>query len=541
MNKIVVRHSSIVINNYELGDSPRLESFFSIYDRNYHCSFLKGLEYIEEEKKLILPRGIDIYFLENLFGEDAVIDERCDQYDKTEPIMIKYLPRDEVQKEALGFMLGERVNYRGNKLKSQLSVNLNTGVGKTYCSVASIAYMNIRSIIITSSINWLEQWKKCIIEYTDTRPNEIYFLTGSPSIINLFKKDMNKYKFILASHATIKSYGDKYGWDKVTELFKYMKIGLKFYDESHLNFDNMCKIDFYTNTYKTYYVTATPARSDKDENQIYQLYFKNVPSIDLFDEDNDPHTKYFALKYNSEPTPQEISACKNKYGLDRNKYTEYIVGKENYYKMLRIILKIALSQSGKTLIYIGTNKAINTTRDWILENYPELHNSVGVYTSITPESEKPNQLHKKIILSTTKSCGAAMDIKGLRITVVIAEPFKSEVLARQTLGRTRDKNTLYIEVVDTGFININKYYCEKKNVFEKYALSCTETKIPKLELEYRSNSIIRDREIAKRPLQIMRTAKEFNEEQMFFGEREDYVPRQLKKVMFKVNEYGSMI
>ena len=36
MNKIVLRHSSIIINNYELGDSPRLESFFMVYDRITH-------------------------------------------------------------------------------------------------------------------------------------------------------------------------------------------------------------------------------------------------------------------------------------------------------------------------------------------------------------------------------------------------------------------------------------------------------------------------------------------------------------------------
>ena len=541
MSKIIVKHSSIVINNYELGDSPKLENYFSIYDRVYHCNFLKGIEYIEEEKKLILPRGLDIYFLENIFGESAIVDTKHDEYDKIEPIMIKYLPRDDVQKQALSFMLGAKPQHKSNKVKSQLSVNLNTGVGKTYCSIAAISYLNLRSIIITSSINWLEQWKKCICEYTDTKPNEVYFLTGTPSILSLFKKDISKYKFILASHATLKSYGDKYGWDKVTELFKYMKIGLKFYDEAHLNFDNMCKIDYYTNTFRTYYVTATPARSDKDENFIYQLYFKNIPSIDLFDEENDPHTHYIAMKYNSRPTPQEISACKNKYGLDRNKYTDYVLKKDNYYKMLTIILDLALRQEGKTLIYIGTNNAIKRTMQWILEKYPELHNSVGMYTSIINEEEKKLQLHKKIILSTTKSCGAAMDIKGLKMTVLLAEPFKSEILARQTLGRTRDNNTFYIEVVDTGFVAINKYYYEKKPIFEKYALSCTESTISDNELDIKANMINEIRNSIYRRLPIMRKAASFNIEQPFYGERDDYKPRKLRKIMHKVNEYGSMV
>ena len=45
-----------------------------------------------------------------------------------------------------------------------------------------------------------------------------------------------------------------------------MRVGIKFYDEAHLNFDNMCKIDYYTNTKYTMYITATPARSNEGEN-----------------------------------------------------------------------------------------------------------------------------------------------------------------------------------------------------------------------------------------------------------------------------------
>jgi superfamily II DNA or RNA helicase len=386
-----------------------------------------------------------------------------------------------------------RIKYdKSNQYKSQLSINLSTGKGKSYCSICTAAFLGLRAMIITSSLNWLNQWKDYIIEYTDIKPREIFFLTGTPSIFSILKKDISKYKFILASHNTIKSYGDTYGWDKVTELFQYLRIGMKCYDEAHLNFDNMCKIDMYTNTYRTYYVTATPARSDKDENVIFQLYFKNVPAIDLFDEDKDPHTQYIGLKYNSHPTAQELSACKNQYGLDRNKYTNYVAHNQNFYKLLHVLLNLVLGYGGKTLFYIGTTDAIDVVKDWIYTNYPELRNEVGVYTSKVTQN-KEAQLEKRIILSTTKSCGAAMDIKGLKTTVVLAEPFKSEVLARQTLGRTRDDDTYYIEVVDTGFYYINKYYYEKKNIFTKYATACTEVVLNDIELARRVNAIIESR------------------------------------------------
>lgn len=52
MSKIVIKHSRIEINNYELGDCPKLEYIFSVWDPNYHASFPKGIEYIEEKNSL---------------------------------------------------------------------------------------------------------------------------------------------------------------------------------------------------------------------------------------------------------------------------------------------------------------------------------------------------------------------------------------------------------------------------------------------------------------------------------------------------------
>lgn len=481
MPKIEVKHTSIVINNYEQGDNAQLERTFSVYDSLYHTRFIKGMEFIPEENKAIIPRGVDIFWVEKLFNDFADMNTKHDPMDTIEPIMIKYLPRDDRQKEALKFMLGME-NYKNNKYKSQLSVNLNTGFGKSYCAIATVSYLKLRSMVIAGNNNVLDQWKNYILEYTDTKKNEIYNIIGSYSIEKLFRmsdKELSKIKLLLASHGTIRSYGEANGWSKITELFNKLKIGIKIFDEAHLFFDNMCKIDFYTNTFRTYYLTATPQRSNNEEDIIYQYYFKNIPKIDLFDEDQDPHTHYRSIIFTSEPTPSEVSACKNKYGLDRNAYTNYLMNKENYYKILHVVLDLALKHNGKTLIYIGTNDAITKTYEWIIENYPELSDSIGIYTSIIDNAVKAQQLEKRIILSTTKSCGAAMDIKGLKMTIVLAEPFKSEVLARQTLGRTRADNTFYIDIVDRGFAQINKFYYYKKDTFKKYALSCEEIKMPK--------------------------------------------------------------
>jgi superfamily II DNA or RNA helicase len=465
-SKIQLRQSSIVINKYTLCDMPQLEYMFSLWNDITFSSYFKGMEYKEDTQQLILPRGIDVPMLENMFQSYASIDRNVDKYDHIEPSKMKYMPRDDIQKRAIAFMYGVK-EYDFTKKYSQLALNLNTGKGKTYCSIAVTTLYKMRSIFIMNSSGWIEQWKNCIMEYTNTSSDEIYIIEGSGSIVRLLQKDISQYKYILATHATLRSYGEKNGWDKITELFKFMKIGLKFYDEAHLNFDNICKIDFYTNTYKTFYITATPARSSRDENVIYNYYFKNVPSIDLFDGDNDPHTDYIAIKYNSRPTARDIQNCRTRKGFSSVNYANYVCKQQNFIHMLRIVINIAMKH-GKTLIYLATIDAIDYVYNWILNEYPNL--SVGKYHSKV-QGNKEDQLQCDIILSTTKSCGAATDIRGLQMTIMLAEPFRSEVLARQTLGRTRGNNTKYIDIVDIGFKSCRDFFNSKKDIFKTYAKS----------------------------------------------------------------------
>lgn len=492
MNKIIVYRTHIEINDYTMGDCPVVEKTFSIYDMTYHKRFPKGMIYDKERKVLMLPRGIDIGFLERVFQSEPVVSSEVDPIGDIGSIGLKYKPRDEVQQEAIRFMLSMD-KYKHNETSTMLSINLNTGKGKTYCAIATAAYLGFRSIVITDSVGWLEQWRDFFAEYTNITKDEIYLISGTPSLMKLYNRDISKYKVILSTHSTLKSIGDTQGWDKIRDFFKYCQIGIKFYDEAHLNFDNMFQIDCYSNTFITYYLTATPGRSDYREDAIYNLYFKNVPKINLFNVDEDPHTKYAAIRFNSNPNPVQVSSCKNNYGLNRIAYTDYLVRNENFHHLLTILVNMAIRKPGKHLFYIGTNEAILYVRDWIYENFPELIGQVGIYTSIIPADKKPIELTKKIILSTTKSAGAAMDIKGLVETVNLAEPFKSKVLAQQTLGRTRDANTLYKDVVDTGFFYTKKYYEFKKPIFKKYASECVEINLNNEELVKRSEGIKEDR------------------------------------------------
>ena len=496
MSRIEVRNSCIIVHDYEMGESPKIERVFSIYDIISHKRYPKGLYYDEETKDLYLPGGIDVWWVKKALDYDGRFDRVYHhKFRQIDNIMMKAAPKDEKQMEALRFMFGiEEYADIENVLSRCLTIK--TGGGKTYISIATIAYMKITSIVITGSGTLLNQWKSEILSFTNLKDEDVYRISGSDVCLALLNGSLpkaNKAKIYLCTHGTIRSFGDHYGWDKVYELFEKLGIGIKIIDECHTNIDNMYMIDFFTNVCYTYYVTATLNRSNKEENKIFEISLKNVPKIDLFDPESDPHTHYFALKFNSRPNPSDISRCKNKYGLDMNAYTNYVTLKPEFYQLLRIItedyiLKV-LENGGKTLIYIHTNDGILRVYKWLADNYPELIGRIGIFTSLVDKEQKLIEREYDIILTTIKSCGAGEDIRGLKLTIVLAEPFKSNVLARQTLGRTRDDGTLYIEVVDLGFKQIRRFYQSKIPVFNTYALDTSSYTLDYIELVNRDKLI----------------------------------------------------
>lgn len=488
-HKLVLHNSSLVINNCRFEDFPTLTRSFGVWDAVRHNIDYIGLYYDKDNKRLHLPRGIDVDYVKrkvsSTMDEDftsTVVHNNKYSY-VSKPIRMRYLPRDDVQKEALKFILCKD-KYALNANKSQFSINLVTGKGKTYISAAAISYLGIRTMIITSQSGILDQWKQRLMEYSDIEESEIVKIEGSPMIARILSgtTKLGNKSVYLCTHSTLHSYGTQHGWDKINELFKVLGIGMKMFDEAHQNFHNMALIDFAAcDVWRTYYITATPSRSDRKEDQIYKLYMKNVPDISLFDPDVDNHTNYIAIKYNSYPKPTDITACKTSvYGLSNPPYIDYLMRNERFWIMFDYIFSLIYKAGGRALFYIGTNAGILKVKERILFNYPELVNDVGVYSSIS--EDKQYQKTKKYILTTTKSAGAGEDIAHLKYSVVLAEPFKSEVLARQTLGRTRDSNTTYIELVDVGFKQIVSYYYAKKPIFTKYAMSCKAMNVDNLKI-----------------------------------------------------------
>ena len=469
--KIVVYNNKIVINNYNYGDFSGLESTFEVYNKVTHMYDTIAAIYDSKERTLTIPRGIDITTLERMTGYNVFYDNTCiaPRMNK-EPILIKYQPKDDKQKEAIKFLNGSG-QFSYTKKYSQLFLALNTGAGKTYLGIVYTAMLNMKTIIITTSSDWLRQWKTRFVEHTNLTSIEIHPISGSVEIDNLLAKTSDvydRYKVYTVTHATLQSYANERGWGAVDDLFRTLGIGLKIIDEAHLNFENIYHIDYASSVYRTLYLTATPVRGEFNQNKIYQTYFSSIPRFSPFDPDKDPHTHYIALRYKSGLDVYEINRCQSRYGFNKQSYCDIVVLKEGFDLISRIVMDMLSMIDGKKMIFFATNNAIVIFYSWLECNYPELHGNIGIYTSINPN--KKAALDCQYILTTSKSAGAAVDIQDLMVCVNLAEPTNSPPQNQQRFGRTRNYNSYYIDVVDTSIKAIGNYFKQSYPMFEKYAL-----------------------------------------------------------------------
>ena len=473
--KIVVYHNKIVINNYTTGDIPALEKMFDIYDKNTHMYKTVGAIYDRTNKTYTIPRGVDINKIESIVGSFAFYKDGCIKPKlNNNQILIKFPPKDEKQALALKFLTGKD-EYSYTKKYNQLFLALNTGAGKTYLGIVYAALLNTKTVIITTSVEWLKQWKERFLYHTNIVASEFLSISGSQMITKILNSKADKfdrYKVYTITHDTILSYAQNNGWNSIDALFRKLGIGLKIIDEAHLNFDNICNLDYASAVAKTLYLTATPIRGNSEENRVYQIYFSNVPMLSLFDPESDPHTHYISLLYKSGMTALEVAGCHTNHGFNRTMYSDTVVMKENFDYIARIVMDLISNIPGKKLIFLASNNSIVFFYNWLRYNYGEYANDIGIYTSINAEKEKAKD--NTIILTTSLSAGACLDIEDLMVCVNMAEPIKSPPQNQQRFGRTRSYNSFFIDVVDISVKTVYNYYKSSLSMYDKYALDTKE-------------------------------------------------------------------
>ena len=460
----------------------------SVWDPVIHDYTFPVYSYNPTTEELRIPAGIPPTFISRYLLNDSKCEVDYTVYSEVEvprqhPPRAAMLanPRSNVQVRALEFLVGQPLPQR--------FLALDTGDGKTFCTV----YYTVRTgqipAIFVSSLKLLEQWKEKILEYTNIPEEEILLVADG----GIDRIDFDKsYQFLIFSHRTVGSFLDKGG--DLNQLLQKLNYTIKIFDEAHLDMESIARIDRET-TAPSLYVTATPKRTSRDQDELYQRMYSTAPKFHsrnlTIEEQNEKYHNVIVCKFNSGPSMDfllEFKAASATRGFNVNVYSTYILEQKlDIYTdaLYRILYQLVLNKGmirRKTVILVKSIKLLDAIREDIkgrLEADGLLDLNLTRFHSKVPTAEKKDALDGDIIFSTDSSLSTAIDIADLE-TVISLIPTSSETLTSQMLGRLRNigKPVYYIDMVDAGFKEcVTQLGRRRQGVYRKKAKTLKEISI----------------------------------------------------------------
>ena len=445
---IDVYNTHIEVYPYSKGDLPVIEHMYTAQDKFSGNDFPCG--YLIDGGKLYLARGTSVARLEDITGVRAKYIKESDPYEEMDrnhtPL---YDPRNELQEDSIQF-LEDTANGH------QLSLNLRTGFGKSFCVAAAVCHLGIKALIITPNDGLKLQWmNNTFVKMCGFKESELCNISGSPVMQAIMDDKIKPCDVYFVNHQTLQSYLAQTNGYQLYQFFKKIKVGIKVYDESHMDFGNILLMDFFSNTERTWYLTATFDRSDPSESACFKRAFQTVVEFGGMESAamSRKHVIYHTVNVSSNASPKDKAILMNYPGFNSVRYGRYALfhdKTDTLYQTILNILQKTKDVEGKTLIFVPIIEAVDEIVTRLKRDFPE--KSVSAYHSKMDKEEKEAGLiNKDIIVSTIKSCGTGKDIKGLR-TVICAEPIASKVVTEQMFGRLReyapDKDTYFWDIVD---------------------------------------------------------------------------------------------
>ena len=430
---------------------------------------------------LYIPRGISVPYIEHTFHSQAIVIKEADPAESVRNTYMTSPPKNTLQEQAIDFLCNDG-EYKSLSTCSQQALTLQTGEGKTFVTVHSILNYRTKAIVICHQDKIKTQWIDTFLAHTNAKIEQLVNIEGSSMMTSIINGTI-KGDFYFINHQTLQSYARENSWLAVREFFKKIAVGIKVFDEAHLEFRNVLMVDFFSNVKKTFYLTANFERSDKNEKRLFMKVFS---SVHQFGEGNysgpekRKHIIYIPVLYNSSPSMNEIHQCMNAYGFNVLNFTKYALHGDEDNTMIRKFFRVldnVIGVEGKILITTARIEDTIYLKEKIEEVYPNSGKNISTINSTN--TKEANEMAKKsdIICTTIKSCGTGVDIKGLR-AVINLEPFSSQVTANQLSGRLReyapDKDTYFFDFIDLGFNSCERQYKTKLKYLKR---KCKEIKI----------------------------------------------------------------
>lgn len=322
----------------------------------------------------------------------------------------------------------------------------------TFCVAYATNKLRKRALIITPTEGLKVQWISTYQKMIGYREGQVFNIAGGAAIKAIMDDFADPADVYVANHSTLRNYlTTNNGW-MFHQFMKKLGVGIKVYDEAHMEFGNILLLDAFSNTEQSWYLTATFGRSDKSELKCFKQAFSSVVT---FGENESlaasrKHVIYHTVQVNTKIDPYHRAKLMAYPGFSVSKFGKYAFFEDKndttYHAIVKC-LELLKDVEGKVLIFVPLIDAVDKVAERLRQEISG--KKIGRYHSKMSKDEKEEALERDIIVSTMKSCGTGKDIPGLR-AVINSEPFSSKVLAQQSIGRIRP----YGDYLDTYFFDI---------------------------------------------------------------------------------------
>ena len=468
MFQVTIRATSILITPGQDAMLPlqRLLDMHTYEDEYQETTNVLGYMYDEEHDTLYLHKGVDIDFLRRLLVD---VEFKYDPYDPYQEMNYQFEevipPRDEEQVDVINFIAGER-SHASNINDSQIFLVLDTGKGKTFCSGYGLGLYGVKTLIVMHRDNLRSQWMHSLYDMNGYTSKEVYELTSTEEIAKIANGELEyNYDIYLMTHATFRAACKRINdCEKIRNIARNLKIGLKIIDEAHLEFRDTLLMDFLFNVKRNLYLTATDGRSSRDENAIFRHVFSNTTfykrHVDANMKHPDKWVEYITIDINTHVNPNVYRFRVNGgRGMSAITYGKWVIQKDKkqtHFKVCRDILKdiFANEPTAKVLIFMPLIDLCTECAYFLnmeLDHDESFEYALTIRTVNSHNSKSDNEINKRadVIVTTVQSLGTGSDIKGIT-DIINCSPIVSRIVVKQVLGRIRYimKPCHYYDIVD---------------------------------------------------------------------------------------------
>ena len=338
----------------------------------------------------------------------------------------------------------------------------------TYCTGYGIGLYGKKALIIMHRDSLRTQWNESLFMMNGFEHRYVHEIDNTQELYNIaIGEYTDDYDVYLITHATFRAGLKRIGDLEVAQnICKNLGIGVKIIDEAHLEFKDILLLDFICNVKRNIYLTATPGRSQRDENTIYWNVFKPAtfyaPSNELNADTRNKWMVYTTVRLSTECPPNIYRYQVNRgKGMNPASYGKWVIARDKRKRHFKCCKELIMEcfdrdENAKVLVLIPLIALCDSLMDFLIEELDKedrFRYALSIRTINSTNSKQDNENNKKadVIISTIGSMGVGMDVKGLT-DIINMTPYCSKLTAEQSLGRVRYAGKVghYYDIIDTS-------------------------------------------------------------------------------------------